>query len=72
MHYISPSTHTHTRTRTRTRARKDINAFVFSPLNLSNPLIFQIVKYAKVTEVNRYSVNLLKKSMEVSPLKKRC
>ena len=30
----------------------DINAFAFSPLNLSNPLIFQIVKYAKVTEVN--------------------
>ena len=31
----------------------DINAFAFSPLNLSNPLIFRIVKYAKVTEVNR-------------------
>ena len=31
----------------------DINAFAFSPLNLSNPLIFRIVKYAKVMEVNR-------------------
>ena len=31
----------------------DINAFAFSPLNLSNPLIFRIVKYAKVKEVNR-------------------
>ena len=30
----------------------DINAFAFSPLNLSNQLIFRIVKYAKVTEVN--------------------
>ena len=36
----------------------DINAFDFSPLNLSNPLIFRIVKYAKVMDVNRYSVNL--------------
>ena len=35
----------------------DINAFAFSPLNISNPLIFQIVKYAKVMEVNRLSVN---------------
>ena len=35
----------------------DINAFAFSPLNLSKPLIFRIVKYAKVTEVNRQSVN---------------
>ena len=39
--------HTHTHT------GKDINAFAFSPLNLSNPLIFRIVKYAKVAEVNR-------------------
>ena len=31
----------------------DINAFAFGPLNLSNPLIFRIVKYAKVMEVNR-------------------
>ena len=30
----------------------DINAFAFSPLNLSNPLILRIVKYAKVTKVN--------------------
>ena len=30
-----------------------INTLPFSPLNLSNPLIFRIVKYAKVTEVNR-------------------
>ena len=34
-------------------ACKDINAFAITPLNLSNPLIFGIVKYAKVTEVNR-------------------
>ena len=27
-------------------------SFAFSPLNLSNPQIFWIVKYAKVTEVN--------------------
>ena len=45
--------HTHTRTRTGAPAHKDINAFAFSPLNLSNPLIFGIVKYAKVTKVNR-------------------
>ena len=35
----------------------DINAFAFSPLNLSNPLIFRIVKNAKVAEVIRKSVN---------------
>ena len=45
----SVSLHTHTHA----RARKDFNAFAFSPLKLSNPLIFRIVKYAKVTEVNR-------------------
>ena len=39
-HYISPSTHTHAHAQARARARKDFNAFVFSPLNLSNPLIF--------------------------------
>ena len=31
----------------------DMNAFAFSPLNLSNLLIFRIFKYSKVTEVNR-------------------
>ena len=30
----------------------DINAFAFSLLKLSNLLIFQIVKYAKVTKVS--------------------
>ena len=44
-----PPLHTHTHTHT----GKDINAFAFSPLHLSSPLIFRIVKYAKVTEVNR-------------------
>ena len=43
----------HTHTNAHARARKDFNAFAFSPLKLSNPLIFRIVKYAKVTEVNR-------------------
>ena len=51
-------THTHpqpppTHTQRHTHTGKDINAFAFSPLHLSSPLIFRIVKYAKVTEVNR-------------------
>ena len=46
-------THTPTHTHTHTHTGKDINAFAFSLLNLPNPLIFQIVKYAKVMEVNR-------------------
>ena len=50
--FLPPHTHTHTHTRTRARPRKDVNSFAFSPLNLSNPLIFRIIKYAKVTEVN--------------------
>ena len=51
LHTLPPHTHTHTPTHA--HARKDINAFAFSPLNLSNSLIFRIVKYAKVTKVNR-------------------
>ena len=51
--FLPPHTRTRARTHTHTSARKDINAFAFSPLNLSNPLIFRIIKYAKVTEVNR-------------------
>ena len=42
--FLPPHTHTrahaHAHAQARARARKDINAFVFSPLNLSNPLIF--------------------------------
>ena len=61
--FLPPHTHTHAQAHAHARAhahahacahaRNDINAFAFSPLNLSNPLIFRIVKYAKVTEVNR-------------------
>ena len=40
-------------TDTDTHTGKEIKTFAFSPLNLSNPLIFRIVKHAKVTEVNR-------------------